>query len=148
MEAGWNPDVLRFFSGLLTYFDMLGAIWLPGSWWPKAFGVVAWIGVVGLVVGGWIGIRRKQPGLLVFLASPLLSQLFIMLSYHFGGAFSNAQGSWLAYTFLAVQLALLALLTIRLRYTLTAGVSLSVFCLSYASAHALIAFMALAAAWI
>ena len=90
------------------------------------------IGVLGLVVGIGLGLRRRATGLLFFLIPAFLSELLVAASGDSGG-FSAASSSLLMLLFfLLIQGLICGLLVYRLKGARVAAFALTLFSLTYA----------------
>lgn len=137
--------VWLFLATPVWYLSALGTLFQPDS---LIFGLGTSAGLFGLVLGTVLGIWRRQTGLLWFLLSPGLSQLYVALAGLFRGEVAESAAELVFWIFMAAQISLLSFLIFRLREARLPGAALSVFGISYALFAAFVAAMSFTDVWL
>lgn len=137
--------VWLFLATPVWYFSALGTLFEPGS---RIFGLVTLAGLLGLLLGTVLGIKRRQARLLWFLLSPLLSQVYVAFAGLLRGALAQGPSTLAFWAFMALQLALLSFLLFRFRGARLPGAALSLFGISYGLFAAFVAAMSFTDTWL
>ncbi len=134
-----------FLATPVWYLSALATLLVPGD---RIFGLVALVGLLGLVLGTVLGIKRRQAKLLWFLLSPLLSQVYVAFAGLLRGALASDPATLAFWIFMALQLAMLSFLLFRCRDARLPGAALSLFGISYALFAAFFAAMSFTDTWL
>lgn len=113
-------------------------------------GFFTWVGILALVVGGILGIKKRDVRLFWLIVPILFSEAFFLSCLALGKLVrvQNDIATWSLLAFLLVQFAIISYLIFRLQGIRIAAVSLAVFSASYAFYAAFYAGMAITDRWL